>query len=177
MKTFLFRLLLLVAISFMMVDDSYAQMKLGDNATNMNNNAILEMESTNKGVLLPRIALTATDSPAPLTAFVAGMTVYNTAAAGSGTTLVTPGIYYSDGTRWVRNVSSAAGAGTGVLRVEYTAAQGQLTFATPSIITDINKIMLYRNGVLINCTLGSSSTIVSEIPCDADDNIKIIQQQ
>lgn len=78
-----------------------AQVKVGDNPTAINSNAVFELESTNKGVLFPRMALTGTASPSPLSAFVAGMTVYNTTTAGSGTTAVSPGLYYSDGTKWV----------------------------------------------------------------------------
>lgn len=177
MKTYLLKLVMLIAAGSATTLHSYAQMKLGNNPTNMNNNAILEMESHNKGVLLPRIALMATNNAAPLNAFVTGMTVYNTATSGLGINMVTPGIYYSDGVRWVRSVSSAAGAGTGIQRIEYTATQGQITFATPSVITDINKIFLYRNGVLINCSTTNNTTITSEIACDANDNIKIVQQQ
>lgn len=79
-----------------------AQQKVGDNPTIINPNAVLELESADKGLLLPRLALTSTDSFAPLTAHVAGMTVYNTAVAGTGETAVTPGYYYNDGTQWVR---------------------------------------------------------------------------
>ena len=75
-----------------------AQVKVGDNPTDINANALLEMESTNKGMLLPRVALTNTTAFAPLSAHVAGMTVYNTATAGD----VVPGFYYNDGTKWAR---------------------------------------------------------------------------
>jgi hypothetical protein len=37
-----------------------------------------------------------------MTAHVAGMHVYNTNTAGSGTTAVSPGVYYNDGTQWRR---------------------------------------------------------------------------
>lgn len=80
------------------VTAAFAQVKVGDNPTTINPNAVLEMESTNKGMLLPRVALTSTTAAAPLTGFVAGMSVYNTATAGD----VTPGYYYCDGTQWVR---------------------------------------------------------------------------
>lgn len=65
-------------------------------------NAVLELESNNKGLLLPRVSLTGTSNFAPLTSHVAGMTVYNTATAGAGATAVSPGFYYNDGTKWVR---------------------------------------------------------------------------
>src|SRR5690606_9571233 len=83
------------------------EQKVGDNNLIMNQNAVLEIESSNRGLLLPRLELTATDSFAPLTAHVEGMTVYNTATAGSGETAVTPGYYYNDGTKWVRVATGA----------------------------------------------------------------------
>lgn len=85
-----------------------AQIKVGSNPTAINANSILELEATNKGFLLPRVALTATDNTQPLNAFVNGMLVFNTATVGTGATGVTPGIYYSDGTKWVRLESQAA---------------------------------------------------------------------
>src|SRR5689334_16542361 len=175
MKAFILRTAVMAGIGLMLSFCAGAQVKLGDNPTNINPNSILEMESSNKGMLLPRISLTATSNAAPLSGFVAGMTVYNTANAGSGATAVTPGIYYCDGTQWIRTLASS-GPGTGVQRIEYTATQGQLNFTTPSAITDINKVSLYRNGVLINCTLAGTNTVMAEIACDANDNVKIIQQ-
>lgn len=62
----------------------------------------LTLGSNNKGLLLNKVALTATNSPAPLSAHVAGMVVYNTATAGTTPNDVTPGHYYNDGTRWVK---------------------------------------------------------------------------
>jgi trimeric autotransporter adhesin len=76
-----------------------AQMKLGNNPTTTNANALLELESTNKGLLLPRIALANTSSPTPLPAHIAGMVVYNTANNG----IVSPGFYCNDGTNWLKS--------------------------------------------------------------------------
>ena len=67
-----------------------------------NTNAVLELESTQRGFLLPRVQLQATNVAAPLTAHIAGMTVYNTATAGTTPFDVSPGWYYNDGTRWVK---------------------------------------------------------------------------
>ena len=83
-----------------------AQVKIGDNVGTINANSILELESTNKGVLFPRVALTGTVNVAPLAAHVAGMTVYNTATAGD----VTPGMYTNNGTIWVRLGGSSSTA-------------------------------------------------------------------
>lgn len=80
---------------------NYAQVGIGTTAPNAD--AQLDITSTTRGLLLPRVALTNTTSPAPLTADVAGMVVYNTATAGD----VTPGFYYNDGTDWIRLGSGA----------------------------------------------------------------------
>jgi hypothetical protein len=66
-------------------------------------NAVLDLRSnSNRGFLLPRVTLDSLHSPAPLSAHVQGMFVYNTAAAND----VMPGIYYNDGTQWVQSVGS-----------------------------------------------------------------------
>ena len=65
--------------------------------------AMLELAATNKGILLPRVALVSSTAVAPLTAHVAGMSVYNTATAGD----VTPGYYYNDGSKWVKLATGA----------------------------------------------------------------------
>jgi len=75
-----------------------AQVKIGSSPMSMNPNSVLEIESTNKGLLIPRVALTSTTSFAPLLAHVEGMNVYNTATAND----VTPGNYYNDGTNWIK---------------------------------------------------------------------------
>lgn len=95
------------------------QQKIGDNPTLINPNAALEIESTAKGLLMPRLALTATNNFAPLAAHVAGMTVYNTATAGVAPNNVTPGYYYNDGTQWVR-VATGADAKTEPWRQQNT---------------------------------------------------------
>jgi|SRR6218665_288179 len=79
-----------------------AQVKIGTNPESVNASSLLELESTDKGLLLPRIALTSTAAFAPLAAHVAGMVVYNTATAGVAPNNVTPGQYYNDGTQWIR---------------------------------------------------------------------------
>jgi len=69
----------------------------------VNNCAALEVGTTNKGVLIPRVALTATNSNLPIGGgVVASLLVYNTAIAGTAPNDVIPGYYYWDGSQWVR---------------------------------------------------------------------------
>lgn len=248
----------------------FAQIKVGQNPTSLNPNAILEMESNNKGLLLPRLALVAVTNPAPLTAFVKGMLVYNTATSGS----LLPGLYYCDGTKWVlvnplapsggpvandywsttgnsattpgnflgtkdyaplvfktndtermritadgwigigtanptaalqvkgqlvidsltagntatdsflvanpadgrvKMVSAASFVAVQKKNITLAATNGQTIFNTPSTITDIDKVSLYRNGVLISCTKNSATSVIAEVACSAGDEIRIIQ--
>lgn len=74
----------------------FAQVKIGDNPNTINVNSLLELESTDKGFLPPRVALNSLTSYAPLTSSVAeGTLVYS-----DGGTLV-DGYYYWNGTKWV----------------------------------------------------------------------------
>lgn len=78
-----------------------AQVKIGDNHDTINPSAILELESTDRGLLLPRVALTATSNTSPLAEHKLGMIVFNTATASSGDTAVVPGLYYNSGSEWI----------------------------------------------------------------------------
>ena len=72
---------------------------VGINATGAQPNAAagLDVDFSNKGLLIPRVALISTSSFAPLSAHVAGMVIYNTATAND----VLPGFYYDNGTKWI----------------------------------------------------------------------------
>lgn len=152
-----------------------AQVKVSTSASAANPNAMLEIESTNKGLLLPRLALVSTTLSSPLTSFVKGMVVFDTVTIND----ITPGMYYSDGIKWIK--MGAEGATVGVpaaavqKKMELVAAAGQTTFTTPATITDGNKIFLYRNGVMISFTVSGLNTIVAEVASMQNDEIRIIQ--
>ncbi len=257
---------MIAGLVFCNISKLNAQIKLGNNPKSLNPNAVLEIESSNKGLLLPRLALSSTTVATPLSDFVQGMFVYNTAFIND----VTPGIYYCDGSKWIKVNSSNSSTGSwningnsstssinGFLgttdnapllfktnntermritekgwigigtsspsaaleikgqliidsltkgdlatdnvlvsnssdgkikvvssasflmgmekRTEIVTATGQAIFNTPFVITDINKILLYRNGVSISFTINNANSILSEIPCAAGDEIKIFQ--
>jgi len=86
-------LLTIIAVSFTQLT---AQVKIGDNPNTINANSMLELESTNKGFLPPRVPLNSLSSTAPMTATIAeGTLVYS-----DGGTLP-DGYYYWNSTRWV----------------------------------------------------------------------------
>jgi hypothetical protein len=64
-----------------------------------NASAGLDVDFSNKGMLIPRVALTGTSSNAPIGASITtSLLVYNTATTGD----VTPGYYYWGGSNWMR---------------------------------------------------------------------------
>lgn len=69
-------------------------------------NGALDITSTTQGVVIPRLALTANNVMAPATnpnggSLLDGTMVFNTATSGSGTTLVVPGFYCWENSKWL----------------------------------------------------------------------------
>ena len=93
MKKILFFCLLLIGTL-----SSYAQkqLKVGDNIGTINSSALLELESTNKGLLLPRVALTGSTDISTIPTPVKGLIIFNT----SNVSDVTAGLYSFNGTSW-----------------------------------------------------------------------------
>lgn len=65
--------------------------------------SMLEIRSANTGLLIPRVALSATSSASPVTAPALSLLVFNTASVSD----VSPGYYYWDGSKWVRMLSGS----------------------------------------------------------------------
>lgn len=99
------KFILVLLITYLIANTTQAQVTIGDNSA-PNTNAVLDLISNgSKGLLLPRVALVATNNPAPTTQHTAGLTVYNTATSSGSVPFeyyVSPGLYYNDGTKWVR---------------------------------------------------------------------------
>ena len=56
--------------------------------------AMLDITSSNKGLLIPRVALTSLNDAATIPSPAASLLIFNTATAGSGRFAVSPGYYY-----------------------------------------------------------------------------------
>lgn len=103
--------LLLSIIFFALVSPvaGYAQnVAINADASLPNSSAMLDVKSTNKGLLIPRVALTGTGDITTIPSPPTSLMVYNNATAGAGTTAVVPGYYYWDGS-WVRLVAQKSG--------------------------------------------------------------------
>lgn len=77
---------------------------VGVNATGAapNASAGLDVDFTNKGLLLPRVALTSATDVVTITTPATGLMVYNTGTGGTSPNDITPGQYYFNGTKWIR---------------------------------------------------------------------------
>lgn len=76
-----------------------AQIKIGDNPSSINTASLLELESTNKGFLPPRITLNDVNNWTLTGTAVEGMLIYNESGSEPS------GFYYWDGSQWVLIVS------------------------------------------------------------------------
>jgi len=75
-----------------------------------NASAMLDIKNPNKGLLIPRVALSGTGDAVTIAAPAVSLLVYNTAAAGAGGTAVVPGFYYWSGSAWIMLNTGAGGS-------------------------------------------------------------------
>lgn len=142
MKQLSFTLWILLCMTF----TGYAQNNVGINDDNSSPNAsaMLDVHSTSKGLLIPRISLTSTTDVETIPTPATSLLVYNTATNGD----VTPGYYYWNGsTNWLR-LLDGADIGRNVNIVTKTAdatllktenmvlASGNTTLTLPTVTND-----------------------------------------
>ena len=133
-----------IAFSFLSGVFFFAQTgNVGINTSTPDTNAVLDVVSTHRGILNPRVALTAISSPSPLTAHVAGMVVYNTATTGD----VVPALYYNDGTQWVK---TADGVG---MEPWYDQATNTEATANTQNIYQMGSVAIGKNAALAGASL------------------------
>lgn len=116
-------------------------------------NGILDVNANNRGVIIPRVALTATNIAVPVInpnggVILESTLVYNTASAGTTPNEVVPGFYYWDNTKWVRlgnenktRYYTAVGTTNSIYTVgsgPQTIAQMTLTFTPTNNMVVVN---------------------------------------
>jgi hypothetical protein len=87
---------------------AYAQVGIGTNTPHAS--AALEILTTDKGFLAPRVALLSNTDVATIASPATGLMIYNTASAGTSPNVVVPGYYYYNGLKWERIVTTTPDA-------------------------------------------------------------------
>ncbi|MFP3594263.1 hypothetical protein [Chryseobacterium sp. SIMBA_038] len=90
MKNILLYIILILGIS------NKIKAQVGIGTANPSNNSVLEVSSTNMGVLLTRNNISSTATPPPLSAHVKGIITYNLSNSND----VSEGLYQNNGTKW-----------------------------------------------------------------------------
>lgn len=85
---------------------------IGIGTTGPNASSVLDITSTSKGLLIPRIALTSATDAVTIASPATSLLIYNTASAGTSPNDVAPGYYYWDGARWLRIATGPGAVGT-----------------------------------------------------------------
>ena len=141
MKSNFFLLIVLLAL----ISTANAQVKIGNNPTTIDANSLLELESTNKGFLPPRVSINDLNAVSPLTGTVpVGMLVYS-----SGGT-VGDGYYSWDGSKWVPfitglgevNVVTKTVSATLLKSETFVIASGEITLTLPAIVAADNGLAI-----------------------------------
>jgi hypothetical protein len=115
-------------IAFLLISKAFGQIGIG--TVNPSTAAALDISSSNKGVLIPRVALTSVDSILPLSGNIPdGLIIFNTATAGTGDVAVFPGPYVWANNQW--NVPAELNTAK-AKAVKFTNPAGSITNFNPA---------------------------------------------
>lgn len=94
------KILLFQVAIFLLAVSAFAQTSINTDGSAPNNSAMLDIKHPNKGLLIPRVALTGTNDVTTIPSPATSLLVYNTASTSGGTNTVTAGFYYWNGSQW-----------------------------------------------------------------------------
>ncbi len=164
--------LLSILIILLSSSSLLAQVKFGDNRSTIQPGSLMELESTNKGLLNVRMN-TAQMLSIPVSPTSNGLMIYNTDSSC---------LCLYNGTSWKNLCANTSSPGSGTRtkmeKIIYTAKDGDYLFDCPEIVYDDNFVQVFRNGVQINFTATIGTTKIKlELAayCKKDDEIKIVQ--
>jgi len=121
---------------------------VGIGTASPHSSARLHIEDNARGLLIPNLSLSATNSATPVTGPATSLLVYNTATSGAFPNNVWPGYYYWDGTKWVRLLSGSGTVGDAWLLRGNSGTNPNINFIgttdnTPLIVR-VNGWRVYR---------------------------------
>lgn len=121
----------------------FAQTGIG--TTTPNSSAKLDVYSTNKGFLPPRVTLTSTTDASTIVSPAEGLLVYNLGSVG-----LQAGYYYWNGANWA-TIATATSAGNGVTSMDlvklyskgYSTASGDIAHANGLVLRYLSQAGIY----------------------------------
>jgi hypothetical protein len=157
---------------FLLLVSFYAFSQTGIGTTTPNASAKLDVYSTNKGFLPPRIALTGTTDASTISSPVAGLLIYNTASAGTAPNNVVPGYYFWNGSSWINFIASNTSTGltndqTGTSYTLTSADNGKIitlnnagaiTLNVPYFFVGFNCMVLQKGAGQVTLTINGATT-------------------
>jgi trimeric autotransporter adhesin len=120
---------------------AFAFPQVGIGTSSVHSSAKLQIESSNKGFLPPRVELTGTMDVSTIASPATGLLIYNSATAGTSPNNVTPGYYYYVGSAWVR-----------------------LTVPTDNAANVSGVVAVANGGTGVTSSTGSGSVVLSDFP-------------
>ena len=136
---------------------SFAQVGIG--TENPDASAILQIESSNQGVLITRVNLSSTSDTSTIASPATGLLIYNTATAGFGSTAVTPGFYFYNGSTWVRLLNTGNIISN---TASITANTASITSNNISISANTANLSSYTTSITASITrIGNNSTNIA----------------
>jgi|GEM_PF-1207566 len=136
-----------IPLALLFANSSFSQVGIG--TTNFSSGALLDIESNSKGILTPRVSLLNTLDNTTITPSASkGLLVFNNVNSGAGSSAVTPGYYYWNGSQWTRlrsneRIWSIAGNNNANSGTDFigTIINRRVDFRT----NDINRLRVPRN--------------------------------
>jgi len=140
-----------------------------------NASAMLDISSTDKGILIPRVTLTANNSISPITAPADALLIYNTATAGVAPNNVIPGQKSINLVNWI-DITTIQGSGnpTTIKEYNYTYTEnyiGNIYYRLKQV--DYDGQYEYHNIVSTNCDIIGNNINVYPNPVQKGSEINI----
>ncbi|MEK6494200.1 hypothetical protein [Myroides odoratimimus] len=134
------------------------QAQQGFGTDNPHRSAAVDIQSSKRGLLIPRVSLVKTTNQAPITAPETSLMVYNQATAND----VTPGYYYWDGEKWARFAKQSEITEIITLDGDVTGKTGDTKVVAiqgtsiSNVAPTANQVLTLVNGVWTPTTITSS---------------------
>lgn len=161
-------LLLSFVILVLLFVQAYSQSNVGINDNNADPaaSAMLDVNSSSKGLLIPRVALTSTTDVTTVNNPATSLLIYNTASAGD----VIPGYYYWDGaSKWQRLISGTGQVASAVPVMKNSNVTllktENMVLATGDITLTLPTVTAADNGLEISVkNIGTYTDLVTVVP-------------